>query len=389
MPSNTESSSGAGSADAGQPVKICRYCQKDCAGKPRLKDEQGRYACKSCHEAALAARGPANTARPPAAALAPAAVADTDDDPFADLRTLGEEPIAVAGASAGGGGGGGGDGGIGGRGGAGLMRGCVGCGAPLAADAVICVGCGTNQASGKARKTRTGTDGGGVSAEKAVAVLWTANPLAWALGGLVGGGIGAAIWGAVAYHFKVEIGWLAVLVGFLSGAGVFAMARQHAGVLSGVVAAVIAVASMAGGRYAAVSMMVDDVLREEPLGQTEFTPNEIMVNWADEIVAEREAQGQTLKFDNGVATAADAYNIADYPDDIERTVQARWAALSATQQASELARAKADFDASADDMVAMIKEDGFLAELGPIDILFAIFGIVAAFGAGSGSNWED
>lgn len=60
-----------------QPTKICTLCGEDCSAKPRVKDASGSYACRSCHELALAAGQPgqdsAKTAPPPAPAPAPTA----------------------------------------------------------------------------------------------------------------------------------------------------------------------------------------------------------------------------------------------------------------------------------------------------------------------------
>lgn len=56
--------------------KICGICSEDCSDRPRVKDQKGRYYCKTCvteHEkrAAAAALAPATTAAVPA-----------DDEPF-------------------------------------------------------------------------------------------------------------------------------------------------------------------------------------------------------------------------------------------------------------------------------------------------------------------
>lgn len=36
----------------GSTSKVCVVCQEDCAGRPRVKDKQGRYFCEPCYEEA-------------------------------------------------------------------------------------------------------------------------------------------------------------------------------------------------------------------------------------------------------------------------------------------------------------------------------------------------
>jgi hypothetical protein len=38
------------------PVKICALCGHDCSSRPRRRDQQGRYYCKSCYDDAAARR---------------------------------------------------------------------------------------------------------------------------------------------------------------------------------------------------------------------------------------------------------------------------------------------------------------------------------------------
>ena len=37
----------------GNSLKVCVICGEDCSGRPRIKDSNGRYYHKSCHEEAL------------------------------------------------------------------------------------------------------------------------------------------------------------------------------------------------------------------------------------------------------------------------------------------------------------------------------------------------
>lgn len=104
--------------------KICIYCGEDCSGRPRVKDPQGRYACKRCVERQGSQR--------------PARTKPIRPEPI-------EEPIGLDNF--------GGDGG--------LEMGdllseahasdsnlCPSCGTPRASGAVVCMRCGYNSQTG-------------------------------------------------------------------------------------------------------------------------------------------------------------------------------------------------------------------------------------------------
>ena len=91
--------------------KICGLCGEDCSGRPRIKDPQGRYYCKTCYEEALERRKAAAPASPP-----PVPVRETSDSPDELSGVVGAPPVS--------------------------QGPCPGCGGPLAADAVLCTNCG-------------------------------------------------------------------------------------------------------------------------------------------------------------------------------------------------------------------------------------------------------
>jgi hypothetical protein len=115
--------------------KICVICGQNCAGKPRVKDNAGRYYCKACHERALARTRP-STAKPPdvsPAAVDPAPDADVfaleDILPDPSAAPLPEAPPITSSGS--------------------LGHRCRGCQAELPTGSVICVNCGTRVGSGR------------------------------------------------------------------------------------------------------------------------------------------------------------------------------------------------------------------------------------------------
>ena len=75
---------------------------------------------------------------------------------------------------------------------------------------------------------------------------------------VIGGLIGAALWAAVAYYAHVNLGIIAWVVGLCAGAGMKLGAGTAASSLSGFVAAVVALVSIAGGKFVTAYAIVHD-----------------------------------------------------------------------------------------------------------------------------------
>lgn len=114
---------------------------------------------------------------------------------------------------------------------------CPLCGVPLGSDRVLANGtpvCG-NCAGNLQREldAQVGT--------------WSDLPLA-AAGGLVGASIGAAIWAAIVIATNFEVGYVAVLVGFLTGMGVKVATGKRGNDLQ-LTAAVLAIVGLLIAKY--------------------------------------------------------------------------------------------------------------------------------------------
>src|SRR5436190_11991087 len=220
-------------------AKLCTVCGIDCSGKPRIKDQQGRYICKECFDKAKQTRQTQTNPVPAAVGTAGTAEAPTEGDNsfLLDLAST--------------------------KGSAGLQgsKPCPECGRAMSTNAVICIGCGFNTGTGKRVPVRV------IKAKKAkgppgagAAVAQAGSSMVFCLvGGLVGGGVGAAIWAAIAYFAQVEIGWIAWAVGGLAGAGCSIGARGSAGVSSGGLAAAIAVVAIMAGKFIAGSLILQNM----------------------------------------------------------------------------------------------------------------------------------
>lgn len=117
--------------------KVCVLCGQSCAGKPRVKDQAGRYYCKACHDQALA-RQHSPAAPPPTEQPAPDANVFALEDILSDeaAAPLPEAPPITSSGR--------------------LGRRCSGCQAELPTGSVICVNCGTRVGSGRSVRTTSG-----------------------------------------------------------------------------------------------------------------------------------------------------------------------------------------------------------------------------------------
>lgn len=91
----------------------------------------------------------------------------------------------------------------------------------------------------------------------------TASGLAAAVaGGLAGALAGAAVWAGVAMATDLEVGYVAILVGFLAGLGVKLGARKQRGVVLQCIAAGLAVVGLLAAKYMVFAYVAVKVGRE-------------------------------------------------------------------------------------------------------------------------------
>ncbi|MFN7021970.1 MAG: hypothetical protein ACK4WH_11670, partial [Phycisphaerales bacterium] len=100
-------------------LKFCVHCRRDCSGRPRLRDQHGRYHCRECVDRLGLAHRPAAVE---VGTLA-AGGSDHDDGPI-PLVEESDEP---------------------------RVRGdvCAGCSRPISPEAAVCIQCGLNRQTGE------------------------------------------------------------------------------------------------------------------------------------------------------------------------------------------------------------------------------------------------
>jgi len=208
------------------------------------------------------------------------------------------------------------------------------------------------------------------------------------IAGILSGTLGAILWGAIVYFTGYEIGWIAWGVGVLVGITIrFASGGADGGAL-GVAAALIALASIAGGKYFGAYMAVQSTVNE--ISKQEVTDEQVRVYIADRVVGEMEADGKTLKWPDGM-TLEDAETQEDYPPEVWKDMEERWAGMTPAERTDFRAQLKEHYKGTLRSATASIAGIGFMDSFSLWDVLWAFLAVGSAFKIGSGmvSNSEE
>ncbi len=205
------------------------------------------------------------------------------------------------------------------------------------------------------------------------------------IGGMIGGLIGAGIWAGITYATNYEIGWIAWGVGFLVGVGVRMGAQEWDGAAPGILAVVLALLAVVGGKYAAASLMVSGIGADLAVKVTEADVKESM---CFDIAKERMASVPPLQWPPG-KNLETANSIADFPADVQQEVVKRWTALSPAEQVQRIADQKKQMEEIHKMLSGAIQGMAFQHSFGPMDILFFLLAAFTAFKLGSGAAGDE
>jgi len=170
--------------------KPCFYCAGSCAGQPRVKDKQGRYAHKSCQQALSK---PEHGKRPRRARHRQSA---PPPDFLADLPDLIPSIYHT-------------------------VAPCPTCNQRVHPRAVLCTHCGTDLTTPDASATSAVELKPQQTAAPALSVKHTTL---WILGLLTGATLGAALWTALAPLFTVRISFPEALISAVMGSAIVVLA---------------------------------------------------------------------------------------------------------------------------------------------------------------------
>jgi hypothetical protein len=205
------------------------------------------------------------------------------------------------------------------------------------------------------------------------------------VGSAVGGAIGAAIWAAIAYFAHFEIGYIAVGVGALAGVGMAIGAGSNRGFVAGVIAAGIALASVAAGKYAAVHFEMKD--HTGKLHETlTLDESDYKLFFADQLVEEYVGANKELTWRNG-KTRDEAHELGDYPANLCKDLEARWKAMTPEKREAYCASADAtiryNFQQAVSSFESSLAGEGFTESLSAFDLLWAFLALGAAYRIGA------
>lgn len=198
------------------------------------------------------------------------------------------------------------------------------------------------------------------------------------IGGIIGGTIaaiiGAVAWAAIAYYGEVEIGYLAWGIGLLVGLGVSAGSRSG-GIGAAAVAVVLTVLSLVGGKYAAVSLAVNEL--DSSIPAFEMDDDGVKMRMANLALMESGQDVSELKFRNGTDYDS-AESLNDFPASIAKKIESKFDKLTTDEVDEIKTKAEAEYDQFVAAFEAEITQQGFMESFSGFDIIFFLLGIFTA-----------
>lgn len=127
------------------------------------------------------------------------------------------------------------------------------------------------------------------------------------VGGLIGGATGIAIWVLVGYFTHYEVGWIAWVVGFLTGVGIRYAAYLHneeASFGKAILASLMAIGAILTAKFLVFALLVggrgDEILRQAA-NQMRFDDDAMIASIADDIADEAVKRGETIAWPPGTS----------------------------------------------------------------------------------------
>jgi phosphate/sulfate permease len=197
------------------------------------------------------------------------------------------------------------------------------------------------------------------------------------IGGLIAGLIGAAVWAAVAYFTGWGSGWIAWGIGALIGFVAAKAAGEEAGDGLGILAALIAVLAILGGKYATAHVFTQKILAEAPAHVVD--DDYLLRLEATKVAEEWEKNGKTLAWPSEKDIVIGSTQ-SEFPPDVWEEATKRWDATPLEERERIRAGMKADYA----NFCAALPWKMFKASFSLWDILFIGLALFSAFKLGSG-----
>lgn len=259
-------------------AKLCGICGEDCAARPRVKDVDGNYFCKTCLNDRQQGKGPAAAAGVKTSAATASAFLDASpsasDALWAGVATVGGQQPA-----------------------AGQQNGpqiipCPQCGTKLKPDSVLCTSCGYSLKRGKRLNTKITKEKELSETAQAAAsgATWGLQMLFAAIGGVIGGALAGVLWVGVAL-VGFYILWLGILIGAAAGKGAAYGAGDRRGLVSGCIGLAAAAVTFLAAQYTAYSIHIE-AARTLAMSMISINDEDLTVSVYDEVFNQYREEGR-------------------------------------------------------------------------------------------------
>lgn len=200
------------------------------------------------------------------------------------------------------------------------------------------------------------------------------------------------IWAGISCFTGFEIGWIAWGVGGLVGLGCV-WGSQGSGRALGVAAVVITLLSILAGKYAAVELSIRREIgsQEEVLQSAvaELQKDEVVISYlADEIVEERQSQGETIQWPAGV-NPEEASQQSDYPVAVWSEAASKWEGMPTQEREQYREQLKEHVRTNVQAFFSNISSYGFRSSFGVMDLLFFGLAVATAFKIATNESTPD
>lgn len=210
------------------------------------------------------------------------------------------------------------------------------------------------------------------------------------IGALLGGLLGAAVWVAIGFYTGYEVGLIAWGIGAAAGLGaVLFVGQSEAETSTGVVAAVIAVLTILGAKYAVAYAVVErDITQFLPGGGTyTVTDEDVIATIADKLIEDHVATGKEVEWPEFDEEVGPMYP-DEYPKQFVEAADKQWKGMSAEEQRAKHAEVQRLTDESLAEYIRTVKPiarmEAFKGSFGLFDLLWIGLAIASAFKLGSG-----
>lgn len=201
------------------------------------------------------------------------------------------------------------------------------------------------------------------------------------VGALIGGLIAAAAWALIAYYLNRESTLVALGVGVLVGKGMQYGLTESPGTRSGAIAALVALATIVAGKFAAVQIIIrEDMERAAFMQPVNEEACKIQLGFA--VMEELEKEGKSLKWPEG-RNADNLEHFEEFPDQIRNEVDAEWMAMTPEEKTDFTKATQLAYDQYRQDVAADASVTGFVNSFSFYDILWGALAMAAAAGIGS------